>query len=174
MSRDGVSHSVCVVSLVLSVCGLVKTDCLTPGTGRESNARRETVAGGLDLAEGGGQDGAGGEEAEDEADTATPLVRIGEVREIPSRLVSVDTYNSAAGPRHSEDNRAYGSLETNTETDQTADTDASESNLSANRRRRSRRRRTDNDATLIDGESDNASVSENGIGKQGLFSHRSF
>ncbi|XP_056893078.1 RNA-binding protein FXR1 isoform X1 [Takifugu flavidus] len=71
--------------------------------------------------------------------------------------------NSFAGPRNSEDNRAYASLETNTETDQTADTDASESNLSANRRRRSRRRRTDNDATLIDGESDNASVSENGI-----------
>lgn len=60
----------------------------------------------------------------------------------------------------------YGPLETNTETDQTADTDASESNLSANRRRRSRRRRTDNDVTLIDGESDNASVSENGVGKE--------
>ncbi|XP_056893082.1 RNA-binding protein FXR1 isoform X5 [Takifugu flavidus] len=74
--------------------------------------------------------------------------------------------NSFAGPRNSEDNRAYASLETNTETDQTADTDASESNLSANRRRRSRRRRTDNDATLIDGESDNASVSENGIGSR--------
>lgn len=57
-------------------------------------------------------------------------------------------------------------METNTETDQTADTDASESNLLANRRRRSRRRRTDNEATLMDGESDNASVSENGIGKQ--------
>ncbi|CAF91309.1 unnamed protein product, partial [Tetraodon nigroviridis] len=71
--------------------------------------------------------------------------------------------NSFAGPRSSEDNRAYVSLETNTETDQTADTDASESNLSANRRRRSRRRRTDNDATLMDGESDNASVSENGV-----------
>lgn len=70
------------------------------------------------------------------------------------------------GPRDYEDNRAYGSLETNTETDQTADTDASESNLPANRRRRSRRRRTDEDATLMDGmsESDNASVSENGIG----------
>ncbi|KAK7889026.1 hypothetical protein WMY93_024586 [Mugilogobius chulae] len=53
----------------------------------------------------------------------------------------------------------------NTETDQTADTDASESNMSANRRRRSRRRRTDEDATHMDGmsESDNASVSENGI-----------
>uniref|UniRef100_A0A8C5DMK3 Agenet-like domain-containing protein n=1 Tax=Gouania willdenowi TaxID=441366 RepID=A0A8C5DMK3_GOUWI len=55
---------------------------------------------------------------------------------------------------------------TNTETDQTADTDGSESNVAANRRRRSRRRRTDEDATLIDGmsESDNTSMSENGIG----------
>uniref|UniRef100_A0A3Q2XV07 FMR1 autosomal homolog 1 n=1 Tax=Hippocampus comes TaxID=109280 RepID=A0A3Q2XV07_HIPCM len=55
--------------------------------------------------------------------------------------------------------------ETNTETDQTADTDASESNLVATRQRRSRRRRTDEDATMMDGmsESDNASVSENGI-----------
>uniref|UniRef100_A0A3P9QH85 FMR1 autosomal homolog 1 n=1 Tax=Poecilia reticulata TaxID=8081 RepID=A0A3P9QH85_POERE len=63
-------------------------------------------------------------------------------------------------------NPPYGSLEANTETDQTADTDASESNLPANRRRRSRRRRTDEDATLMDGmsESDNASVSENGTG----------
>ncbi|XP_043986526.1 fragile X mental retardation syndrome-related protein 1 isoform X2 [Gambusia affinis] len=71
-------------------------------------------------------------------------------------------YNS--GSRDHENNPPYGSLETNTETDQTADTDASESNLPANRRRRSRRRRTDEDATLIDGmsESDNASVSENG------------
>lgn len=57
-------------------------------------------------------------------------------------------------------------METNTETDQTADTDASESNLAANRRRRSRRRRTDEDATLMDGESDNASMSENGTGGQ--------
>ncbi|XP_054906808.1 fragile X mental retardation syndrome-related protein 1 isoform X2 [Poeciliopsis prolifica] len=72
-------------------------------------------------------------------------------------------YNS--GGRDHENNPPYGSLEANTETDQTADTDASESNLPANRRRRSRRRRTDEDATLIDGmsESDNASVSENGI-----------
>uniref|UniRef100_A0A672IP59 Agenet-like domain-containing protein n=1 Tax=Salarias fasciatus TaxID=181472 RepID=A0A672IP59_SALFA len=56
-------------------------------------------------------------------------------------------------------------LETNTETDQTADTDASESNMPANRRRRSRRRRTDEDSTMMDGmsESDNASMSENGI-----------
>ncbi|XP_008282502.1 RNA-binding protein FXR1 isoform X2 [Stegastes partitus] len=72
---------------------------------------------------------------------------------------------SSAGHRDHDDNHAYGVLETNTETDQTADTDASESNLPANRRRRSRRRRTDEDATLMDGmsESDNASVSENGI-----------
>ncbi|XP_014903097.1 RNA-binding protein FXR1 isoform X1 [Poecilia latipinna] len=71
-------------------------------------------------------------------------------------------YNSAS--RDHENNPPYGSLEANTETDQTADTDASESNLPANRRRRSRRRRTDEDATLMDGmsESDNASVSENG------------
>ncbi|XP_022597914.1 fragile X mental retardation syndrome-related protein 1 isoform X1 [Seriola dumerili] len=73
--------------------------------------------------------------------------------------------NSSAGPQDHEDNHAYAVLETNTETDQTADTDASESNLPANRRRRSRRRRTDEDATLMDGmsESDNASMSENGI-----------
>ncbi|XP_054645748.1 fragile X mental retardation syndrome-related protein 1 isoform X9 [Dunckerocampus dactyliophorus] len=71
--------------------------------------------------------------------------------------------NSSAGPR--DDNCAYVALETNTETDQTADTDASESNLLVNRRRRSRRRRTDEDATMMDGmsESDNASMSENGI-----------
>lgn len=80
--------------------------------------------------------------------------------------------DSAAGLRSSEDSRTYGSMETNTETDQTADTDASESNLSANRRRRSRRRRTDNEATLMDGESDNASVSENGIGKESTPSHQ--
>ncbi|XP_041647018.1 fragile X mental retardation syndrome-related protein 1 isoform X3 [Cheilinus undulatus] len=73
--------------------------------------------------------------------------------------------NNYGGHRDYEDHHAYGAQETNTETDQTADTDASESNLPANRRRRSRRRRTDEDATLIDGmsESDNASVSENGI-----------
>ncbi|XP_040895913.1 fragile X mental retardation syndrome-related protein 1 isoform X1 [Toxotes jaculatrix] len=73
--------------------------------------------------------------------------------------------NSSAAPQNHEDNHAYAVLETNTETDQTADTDASESHLPANRRRRSRRRRTDEDATLMDGmsESDNASMSENGI-----------
>uniref|UniRef100_A0A3Q3W0J1 Agenet-like domain-containing protein n=1 Tax=Mola mola TaxID=94237 RepID=A0A3Q3W0J1_MOLML len=72
--------------------------------------------------------------------------------------------NSFAGLRNHEDNHTYGALEANTETDQTADTDASESNLPSNRRRRSRRRKTDEDATLMDGESDNASMSENGIG----------
>ncbi|XP_047230839.1 fragile X mental retardation syndrome-related protein 1 isoform X10 [Girardinichthys multiradiatus] len=74
-------------------------------------------------------------------------------------------YGYSSGSRDHENNYPYGTLETNTETDQTADTDASESNLPANRRRRSRRRRTDEDATLMDGmsESDNASVSENGI-----------
>ncbi|XP_028259240.1 RNA-binding protein FXR1 isoform X2 [Parambassis ranga] len=73
--------------------------------------------------------------------------------------------NSSARPRDHEDNYGYGALETNTETDQTADTDASESKVLANRRRRSRRRRTDEDTTLMDGmsESDNASMSENGI-----------
>ncbi|XP_060890544.1 RNA-binding protein FXR1 isoform X11 [Labrus mixtus] len=72
--------------------------------------------------------------------------------------------NNYGGHRDYEDNNAYGAQETTTETDQTADTDGSESNLPANRRRRSRRRRTDEDATLIDGlsESDNTSVSENG------------
>ena len=63
------------------------------------------------------------------------------------------------------DGNPYSVLD-NTETDQTADTDASDSQLNTNRRR-SRRRRTDEDATLIDGmsESDNASLSANGIGK---------
>ncbi|XP_005991965.1 RNA-binding protein FXR1 isoform X2 [Latimeria chalumnae] len=62
------------------------------------------------------------------------------------------------------DSNPYSLLD-NTETDQTADTDASDSHHNTNRRRRSRRRRTDEDATLMDGmtESDNASVSENGI-----------
>ena len=78
----------------------------------------------------------------------------------------VDIDFSAAGLRNHEDNHTYGALEGNTETDQTADTDASESNLSANRRRRSRRRKTDEDATLMDGESDNTSMSENGIGRK--------
>uniref|UniRef100_A0A4W3JL50 FMR1 autosomal homolog 1 n=1 Tax=Callorhinchus milii TaxID=7868 RepID=A0A4W3JL50_CALMI len=62
------------------------------------------------------------------------------------------------------DSNPYSLLD-NTETDQTADTDASESHGSSSRRRRSRRRRTDDDATMIDGmtESDSASVTENGL-----------
>nr|DBA26205.1 TPA: hypothetical protein GDO54_010496 [Pyxicephalus adspersus] len=62
------------------------------------------------------------------------------------------------------DSNPYSLLD-NTESDQTADTDASESHHSTNRRRRSRRRRTDEDASLMDGmtESDNASVNENGL-----------
>lgn len=64
------------------------------------------------------------------------------------------------------DGNPYSLLD-NTETDQTADTDASESQLNTNRRRRSRRRRTDEDTTVMDGmsESDNTSLSENGLGK---------
>ncbi|XP_063057938.1 RNA-binding protein FXR1 isoform X5 [Engraulis encrasicolus] len=68
------------------------------------------------------------------------------------------------------DGNPYSLLD-NTETDQTADTDASDSHASSagSRRRRSRRRRTDEDATLMDGmsESDNASLSENGLGPSG-------
>ncbi|XP_056664039.1 RNA-binding protein FXR1 isoform X4 [Monodelphis domestica] len=62
------------------------------------------------------------------------------------------------------DSNPYSLLD-NTESDQTADTDASESHHSTNRRRRSRRRRTDDDAVLMDGmtESDTASVNENGL-----------
>ncbi|XP_033884579.2 RNA-binding protein FXR1-like isoform X2 [Acipenser ruthenus] len=62
------------------------------------------------------------------------------------------------------DSNPYSLLD-NTETDQTADTDASDSHHNISRRRRSRKRRTDEDATLIDGltESDNASVNENGV-----------
>uniref|UniRef100_A0A6Q2WW49 Agenet-like domain-containing protein n=1 Tax=Esox lucius TaxID=8010 RepID=A0A6Q2WW49_ESOLU len=62
------------------------------------------------------------------------------------------------------DSNPYSVLD-NTETDQTADTDASDTNINTNRRRRSRRRRTDEDTTVIDGmsESDNASLSENGL-----------
>uniref|UniRef100_A0A8C5R4G0 Agenet-like domain-containing protein n=1 Tax=Leptobrachium leishanense TaxID=445787 RepID=A0A8C5R4G0_9ANUR len=64
------------------------------------------------------------------------------------------------------DSNPYSLLD-NTESDQTADTDASESHHNNNRRRRSRRRRTDEDASLMDGmtESDNASVNENGLGE---------
>ncbi|KAM9224567.1 RNA-binding protein FXR1 isoform 2-T2 [Dugong dugon] len=62
------------------------------------------------------------------------------------------------------DSNPYSLLD-NTESDQTADTDASESHHSTNRRRRSRRRRTDEDTVLMDGmtESDTASVNENGL-----------
>ncbi|XP_062813436.1 RNA-binding protein FXR2 [Anolis carolinensis] len=62
------------------------------------------------------------------------------------------------------DSNPYSLLD-NTETDQTADTDASESQPVSNRRRRSRRRRTDEDATMMDGalDSDSVSVSENGV-----------
>ncbi|XP_067412247.1 RNA-binding protein FXR2 isoform X2 [Emydura macquarii macquarii] len=62
------------------------------------------------------------------------------------------------------DSNPYSLLD-NTETDQTADTDASESQPVNNRRRRSRRRRTDEDATMMDGaaESDNTSLTENGL-----------
>ncbi|XP_017949407.1 fragile X mental retardation syndrome-related protein 1 homolog isoform X1 [Xenopus tropicalis] len=62
------------------------------------------------------------------------------------------------------DSNPYSLLD-NTESDQTADTDASESHHNTNRRRRSRRRRTDEDSSLMDGmtESDNASVNENGL-----------
>uniref|UniRef100_A0A8C3FBN2 FMR1 autosomal homolog 2 n=1 Tax=Chrysemys picta bellii TaxID=8478 RepID=A0A8C3FBN2_CHRPI len=62
------------------------------------------------------------------------------------------------------DSNPYSLLD-NTETDQTADTDGSESQPVSNRRRRSRRRRTDDDATMMDGaaESDNMSVNENGM-----------
>uniref|UniRef100_A0A673LYT6 Fragile X mental retardation syndrome-related protein 1-like n=1 Tax=Sinocyclocheilus rhinocerous TaxID=307959 RepID=A0A673LYT6_9TELE len=64
------------------------------------------------------------------------------------------------------DGNPYSLLD-DTETDQTADTDASESQMNSSRRRRSRRRRTDEDSTVMDGmsESDNTSLSENGLGK---------
>ncbi|XP_016392318.1 fragile X mental retardation syndrome-related protein 1-like [Sinocyclocheilus rhinocerous] len=62
------------------------------------------------------------------------------------------------------DGNPYSLLD-DTETDQTADTDASESQMNSSRRRRSRRRRTDEDSTVMDGmsESDNTSLSENGL-----------
>uniref|UniRef100_A0A671SVT8 Fragile X mental retardation syndrome-related protein 1-like n=1 Tax=Sinocyclocheilus anshuiensis TaxID=1608454 RepID=A0A671SVT8_9TELE len=71
------------------------------------------------------------------------------------------------------DGNPYSLLD-DTETDQTADTDASESQMNSSRRRRSRRRRTDEDRTVMDGmsESDNTSLSENGLGKH--ISRRSF
>ncbi|KAA0712464.1 Fragile X mental retardation syndrome-related protein 1 [Triplophysa tibetana] len=73
-------------------------------------------------------------------------------------------FNSISSVLKDPDGNPYSLLD-NTETDQTADTDASESQLNANRRRRSRRRRTDEDTTVMDGmsESDNTSLSENGL-----------
>ncbi|XP_057182486.1 RNA-binding protein FXR1 isoform X2 [Triplophysa rosa] len=72
--------------------------------------------------------------------------------------------NSISSVLRDPDGNPYSLLD-NTETDQTADTDASESQLNTNRRRRSRRRRTDEDTTVMDGmsESDNTSLSENGL-----------
>ncbi|XP_056615537.1 RNA-binding protein FXR1 isoform X2 [Triplophysa dalaica] len=73
-------------------------------------------------------------------------------------------FNSISSVLKDPDGNPYSLLD-NTETDQTADTDASESQLNTNRRRRSRRRRTDEDTTVMDGmsESDNTSLSENGL-----------
>ncbi|KAK2907252.1 hypothetical protein Q8A67_006237 [Cirrhinus molitorella] len=72
--------------------------------------------------------------------------------------------NSISSVLKDPDGNPYSLLD-NTETDQTADTDASESQMNTNRRRRSRRRRTDEDTTVMDGmsESDNTSLSENGL-----------
>uniref|UniRef100_A0A671STC4 Agenet-like domain-containing protein n=1 Tax=Sinocyclocheilus anshuiensis TaxID=1608454 RepID=A0A671STC4_9TELE len=72
--------------------------------------------------------------------------------------------NSISSVLKDPDRNPYSLLD-NTETDQTADTDASDSQMNTNRRRRSRRRRTDEDTTVMDGmsESDNASLSENGL-----------
>ncbi|KAK1153223.1 fragile X mental retardation syndrome-related protein 1-like isoform X1 [Acipenser oxyrinchus oxyrinchus] len=63
------------------------------------------------------------------------------------------------------DSNPYSLLDSAVETDQTADTDASESQASAERRRKSRRRRTDQEPSVMDGaaESDCLSVSENGL-----------
>uniref|UniRef100_A0A8C1FGY7 FMR1 autosomal homolog 1 n=2 Tax=Cyprinus carpio TaxID=7962 RepID=A0A8C1FGY7_CYPCA len=72
--------------------------------------------------------------------------------------------NSISSVLKDPDGNPYSLLD-NTETDQTADTDGSESQMNTSRRRRSRRRRTDEDSTVMDGmsESDNASLSENGL-----------
>uniref|UniRef100_A0A673JEN0 Fragile X mental retardation syndrome-related protein 1-like n=1 Tax=Sinocyclocheilus rhinocerous TaxID=307959 RepID=A0A673JEN0_9TELE len=72
--------------------------------------------------------------------------------------------NSISSVLKDPDRNPYSLLD-NTETDQTADTDASDSQMNTNRRKRSRRRRTDEDTTVMDGmsESDNASLSENGL-----------
>lgn len=60
---------------MLDLCGPSKTmTAWPPGTGRETLAHREMLAGGPDPAEAEGQDGAGEEEEEDEEDTATALV----------------------------------------------------------------------------------------------------
>uniref|UniRef100_A0A673J443 Fragile X mental retardation syndrome-related protein 1-like n=1 Tax=Sinocyclocheilus rhinocerous TaxID=307959 RepID=A0A673J443_9TELE len=74
--------------------------------------------------------------------------------------------NSISSVLKDPDRNPYSLLD-NTETDQTADTDASDSQMNTNRRKRSRRRRTDEDTTVMDGmsESDNASLSENGLGE---------
>ncbi|XP_051977738.1 RNA-binding protein FXR1-like isoform X2 [Xyrauchen texanus] len=67
--------------------------------------------------------------------------------------------NSISSVLKYSDGNPYSLLD-NTESDQTADTDASDSQMNTNRRRRSRRRRTDEDSTVMD-ESDNTSLSEN-------------
>ncbi|XP_052395633.1 RNA-binding protein FXR1 [Carassius gibelio] len=72
--------------------------------------------------------------------------------------------NSISSVLKDPDGNPYSLLD-NTETDQTADTDGSESQVNPSRRRRSRRRRTDEDSTVMDGmsESDSASLSEDGL-----------
>ncbi|XP_067272485.1 RNA-binding protein FXR1 isoform X2 [Pseudorasbora parva] len=72
--------------------------------------------------------------------------------------------NSISSVLNDPDGNPYSLLD-NTETDQTADTDASDSQMNTSRRRRSRRRRTDEETTVMDGmsESDNTSLSENGL-----------
>ncbi|XP_048373316.1 fragile X mental retardation syndrome-related protein 2 [Sphaerodactylus townsendi] len=83
---------------------------------------------------------------------------------VPRGGSSKFTNSSISSVLKDPDSNPYSLLD-NTETDQTADTDASESQPISNRRRRSRRRRTDEDATMMDGalESDSVSVSENGV-----------
>ncbi|XP_054851119.1 RNA-binding protein FXR2 [Eublepharis macularius] len=83
---------------------------------------------------------------------------------VPRGNSSKYTNSSISSVLKDPDSNPYSLLD-NTETDQTADTDASESQPVSNRRRRSRRRRTDEDATMMDGalESDSMSVSENGV-----------
>ncbi|XP_062994710.1 RNA-binding protein FXR2 [Elgaria multicarinata webbii] len=85
---------------------------------------------------------------------------------VPRGSSSSSKYNnsSISSVLKDPDSNPYSLLD-NAETDQAADTDASESQPASTRRRRSRRRRTDEDATMMDGalESDNMSVSENGV-----------